>query len=276
MIKEEESIQILQKLGLSRMQARIWLTIFQLGEANVTEISKTARIDRSESFKVIKKLQELGLIDELIGFPKKFRVTPIQDGLSVLLLSKEKEYRMLRKKVMSFTQNTNHVEFSKDSIVQKRDIVLLENKKRVRLFLDDLVSKAKKSIDLSGDWQGFRGAIAHNSDTCLTRLQKKVHLRVVISRPDREIVVSEIFQFLKENPNVELRFFDKSETPVFLWIVDCAQIVMPTITQTNFEENEGNVSPLIFSNAHPLIQVGQMYFDSIWSTATPQNRILSA
>ena len=56
MSNESEGIQILLNLGLSYSQAKIWLTLVRLGEANITQITKNARVDRAEGSRTIQKL----------------------------------------------------------------------------------------------------------------------------------------------------------------------------------------------------------------------------
>ena len=268
MVKEEEYILILQKLGLSFTQAKIWLTIVHLKEANVTTIAKNAKIDRSECSQSIKKLHELGLVDELISFPKRFRITTAQDSLSMLLLSKEKEYKTLRRGVKSLVQNINCIKSPREETNQENQIMFLDNIKKINILQSKLIKEAKKSFDLSGDWQGFRGGINLETDA-LREIGKRVKFRVIINKPDNATAFSEIMQFLKKRPNAELKFADKSEPPIYLAIIDDTQVVIPTVTQRQFRINEGNVSPRVFTNADPFILLAQSYFEHIWSTALP-------
>jgi sugar-specific transcriptional regulator TrmB len=268
LVKEEEYILILQKLGLSFTQAKIWLTIVQLEEANVTAIAKNAKIDRSECSQSIKKLHELGLVDELISFPKRFRITTAQDSLSMLLLSKEKEYKTLRRGVRSLVQNINCIKSPREETNQENQITFLDNIKKINIIQSKLIKEAKKSFDLSGDWQGFRSGINIEADA-LREIGKRVKFRVVITKPDNETALSEIIQFLKKRPNAKLKFTDKSEPPIFLVIIDGTRVIIPTVTQRKFRINEGNVSPRVFTNADPFIQLSQSYFEHIWSIARP-------
>lgn len=45
---EEQGIQTLLDLGLSTAQAKIWLTLNRLGDANITEVARNVKIDRAE------------------------------------------------------------------------------------------------------------------------------------------------------------------------------------------------------------------------------------
>lgn len=76
-----EIFEGLQKLGLSEKEANVYLSLFQLSEAAVGEISKRTGIHRRSCYDTLNSLQEHGLVSySLIDGVKKYRAT----GLSAL------------------------------------------------------------------------------------------------------------------------------------------------------------------------------------------------
>ena len=81
--------QILQKLGLSPNEAKIYETLLSLDSANVSTIAVKSKIHRRNVYDCINKLIEKGLVSELsLDTEKQFKaVNPNR----LLALVKEKE-----------------------------------------------------------------------------------------------------------------------------------------------------------------------------------------
>ena len=55
-------IQVLMKLGLSFVQAKIYLVLVGLGEADVKTVSLVSSVSRQEVYRVMPQLLEAGLV----------------------------------------------------------------------------------------------------------------------------------------------------------------------------------------------------------------------
>jgi len=269
MARTEEYIQTLIALGLTGSQAITWLTLSQMGQANITTIAKTVKRDRADTSRAIKSLQKLGLVDKIVTCPPKFKAVSIKEGVSMLLECKAQEYKNFIKRAKIFAEETGSNGQNKPQ--QVPSLIVLSRKQRINKFLQKITAQAKKSIDLCGDWQGFWFMISDNVESLKKMREKRVQFRVVINKPDNEKALSEIEQFLEKNPNSTLRYVDSSEPPLIIWMVDDNEVVLLTVPPKDFKI-EGDYPCIICSNAIPLIQLGQNYFEQIWSTAKTINQ----
>ncbi|TRO51281.1 TrmB family transcriptional regulator, partial [Candidatus Bathyarchaeota archaeon] len=101
---DQETIKILQKLGLTFTQARIYLVLSDLGTSSVKIISKTSGIDRAEIYRKIPSLIKLGLIQKILGIPVKFKAISLKDGLNILLEQESFEHLELQKRTKKLTK----------------------------------------------------------------------------------------------------------------------------------------------------------------------------
>jgi sugar-specific transcriptional regulator TrmB len=92
----EEDIQTLTRLGLTILQAEIYLTLTKLEKATIKTLSTTTKIDRANVYRIVSKLQELRLVEKMITNPTVYKAVPIQDGAPMLLERQTQEYQEIR------------------------------------------------------------------------------------------------------------------------------------------------------------------------------------
>jgi sugar-specific transcriptional regulator TrmB len=91
-IIKSENVRILTDVGLTVLQAKIFLGILASGKADVGKISKITGIDRSNIYKTIKDLEELELIEKYVGKSAVYAPIPIQMAINILCERKKHDY----------------------------------------------------------------------------------------------------------------------------------------------------------------------------------------
>ncbi len=81
----ETNAEILSDFGLTLNQAKVYVTIAKLGIASISQVSKASKVRREDVYRMLPRLQELGLIEKILDRPAKIRATPAEDGLSILI-----------------------------------------------------------------------------------------------------------------------------------------------------------------------------------------------
>src|SRR4030042_703709 len=119
MATQEEDYETLIKLGLTKLQAEVYLTLTKLGTACIKTISDTAKIDRAHVYQVIAKLQEIGLVQKILSTPNLFKAISLQEGLQILLERKAKEFSEIEEKTQETIQKIKEVTVV--DILQKND-----------------------------------------------------------------------------------------------------------------------------------------------------------
>jgi len=100
---DEEIFNLLQKLGLTRIQTRVFLTLVRFHELTGTEIAKHSGVSRPEVYRALGKLQNLGLISMKLKSPRSFSLSvPPKEALEILLLKFEDKIKNLRFEVEKF------------------------------------------------------------------------------------------------------------------------------------------------------------------------------
>src|ERR1039458_8159881 len=87
-------IQMLMNLGLTLLQAKVYLTLAELGKAEVKRISNASNVARPDVYRVISTLEQIGLAEKIITVPTMYKATPIKEGYYILLQNRSEERRV--------------------------------------------------------------------------------------------------------------------------------------------------------------------------------------
>ncbi len=98
MSKSNDSLlENLQKLGLTMLQAKIYTVVLDAGKEKIQTISKIANVDRSNTYRTILHLQNIGLVEETLGSPNIYQAIPVKDAVSILIDLKQNEFEKMQK-----------------------------------------------------------------------------------------------------------------------------------------------------------------------------------
>jgi sugar-specific transcriptional regulator TrmB len=82
---EGDLVKRLTRFGLSVNQAKVYLSIVQSASASVNTISKTTHIYRQDIYKILPKLEEMGLITKTIERPLTIAAIPMEEALNYII-----------------------------------------------------------------------------------------------------------------------------------------------------------------------------------------------
>jgi Predicted transcriptional regulators len=94
----DEDTKLLTRLGLTELQAQVYLTLARMEKATLRDLSAAAKTDRANVYRVINRLQELNLIEKLLATPTVFRALPLAEGIKMLLEKKDQEHNEIKAK----------------------------------------------------------------------------------------------------------------------------------------------------------------------------------
>ncbi len=143
MMFDEKMLSTLQKLGLTHYSAKTYIVITTFGPINATKIAEEANIPRTKIYDVLTKLEEDGWINVEQGRPKLFTARDPRGIIDEL-------------RVNLFTQIdslSSELSMMYDQQIKKEmpKVWLIHGKNNITAKSLDMVSKAKKSIMMTGD-----------------------------------------------------------------------------------------------------------------------------
>lgn len=89
-VMQKELTMKLSEFGFTTNQAKVYLSVIQSGKTDVGQISKNTLLHRQDIYKLLPKLEKMGLITRTISKPVMVEALPVEKALGRLII-KEKE-----------------------------------------------------------------------------------------------------------------------------------------------------------------------------------------
>jgi len=253
MSQEDDSFQTFVNLGLTYLQAKVYVTLLRLGDvgAEVRKIASASSIARQDVYRILPTLQKRGLVEKIVAIPTIYRPIPLEDGISKLMKKRTEEYQDVQKKAKSLLENfvTPEVEHKDDAsqfiITSERSLFL----KRAR----EDIAKTESSIDIVYANERLRTIIFHTFDEFKKASARGIKIRAITNKTDEE-PLDENIQNLSSKAVFDLRFIERN-IPVGLVIFDNNEVNIRTMN---------SIVPSLWTNNRNVVRLSKFYFDSLW------------
>ncbi len=146
----EDRLRKMQNLGLTEYQARIYLTLLDLGEAIASQLPSLSRVPRTRIYSTMNQLHEKGLVEIIPEKPTKYVPVPIE-----AYIEKVAERKRLEASELEMNVDDYSLEFAITPTVEVQKAGRFEaiyGRRNVRERLSKMYDGAKKEILLVGTW----------------------------------------------------------------------------------------------------------------------------
>ena len=259
---QSSKLQVLMDLGLTLIQARVYLALAEAGRLKISAIAKISKVARPDIYRTLLKLQELGLVEKIIQTPLEYRAIPMDKGLSLLLETKTEQYEKLRSETRILLYTAEMQKPDKKKQITGSQFVLIPQGRTVIERIGSAIEKAQLSIDLVLSWKRFsHGMVSAFAESMELAWAKNLKIRFIIESPAKSKTAEQMIQFCKEKPSCQIRFIPNHPRTV-LGIYDKKEIFIIAFSKTDLPG-----SPALWSNNFSLIALAEDYFEKLWFTA---------
>lgn len=261
---QDEDVQALTSIGLTVLQAKVYLALVTLGQATIKTISKTAEVARQDIYRITSELQEYGLVEKIIATPNEFKVIPLKEGMSILLQRIHEERAEADRKVMQLVERYKDNN-EKANLIEKEPQFVLVPEKDVSLSIKRAIENAQTSVDTITTLIRFRTGIFDFDEIVTEALKRGVKFRFIIDKPEDQKSLPEISKALIKNPLLKIRYGHHPPLAV-VGIFDRQEVIISISTIMGLDE-----TPVLLSNNPCLLLMAQNYFEMTWITAAEPN-----
>ena len=256
-----DEIGILESLGLSQIQAKVYLALARLGRAKAGEIYKNAHVARQDVYRILEKLQEIGLVHKIVCSPIEYAPTPFKDGITMLVERKRAEFEETEKRAEKVKENVFPNDISENDPLSESVIATLEkevlNSKTRKMF-----ETATQSIDYVSCWKAFVSGSIETFKETKRALRRGAKGRTVTDLPKNSLPISKLVQKLIQDHSLEVRTVD-SIPFVALGIIDKKEIVFTPLPQRTTQ------TVTYWSRNRGFVELANNYFETMWNKADP-------
>jgi sugar-specific transcriptional regulator TrmB len=256
MTQTEEPIQTFMNLGLTQLEAKVYLTLvtFGNGGADVKKIAKESNIARQDVYRIFPSLQQLGLVTKIIATPTIYQPISLKDGLSKLLKQKTEEHNILKKKIKKIFIESALNNVKTCSSDEAPQFAIISEKKLFLKTFEKKFSKAQRNINIICSSDGMK-AIAFSSVKDFQRcIDRNIRVRLITTKMENNQILKKL-QPLIRNHAFELKFISNA-SPVGLAIFDNREVSVRISHE---------MVPSLWTNNPNVIKLAEAYFEGMWS-----------
>jgi len=248
-------IQNLMDLGLTLMQAKLYLVLAKLGKAEVTRIAEASNVARSEVYRVMPALEKLGLVEKILDKTTLYKATPIKEGSSILLQNKRREYSELEKVTSSLLSNF-HENDLQDLQEENQQFKVTSEWTLLRKMHKKMILSAQTSIDMTIPEKFFQRMLFDHRRSINRAKKKGVKIRAITQKVGK--IASPIEkQALEKNLFTEIKYLSY-DAPFGMHIFDKKEVTL------SISEKDG--VPTLWSNDSNVLKLAEAYFESLWNS----------
>ncbi len=256
-IIQDNQVETLRHLGLSNLQARTYLVLVQMEEADIKTIALSAKVARQDMYRIISSLEKLGLVKKVIAQKNMYVAAPINQGLSNLLNEQKRAFVETHKQVERMLSNFCQRKYFNSSSEDPKFTITSE-RTLLESMLEDLSDNAKETIDVilpsirPLDLKSFLKNFSYINKA----LKRSIKVRVIIISPKKRIDTHEKERFSKEL--IEIRYLPENSILFGMHIFDGKQVTLAVSEKP---------LPGLWTNCSHVVQLASVYFENLWLQA---------
>ncbi|MCW4006314.1 MAG: hypothetical protein NWF04_06955 [Candidatus Bathyarchaeota archaeon] len=257
MVIEDREIKVLTDLGLTVSQAKIYLAFSRLGSSKALAVSKVAKLDRAETYRVISQLEQKGFLQKILAYPVEYRAVPLKDLLSALLNGEKRRLCDLEKEAKRLI----HSELSEDVLARTEEsdcLVLIPNLKIATPQIVRSINSARKSIRIIS----ATSYLPVQTIPYVEALKRGVKVVMILEKPPNGDALPDYIQELKKYSHYELYLLP--HLPEVLLAVNDDRKTWVQLSGSDFSD-----SAWVMSTNPRILALANAYFEKVLRESTP-------
>lgn len=265
----KSEIEVLTKLGLSVLQAKVFLALTHLGSAEAKTISKLSKVARSDIYRTLASLQERGMVEKIIAKPLKFKAINMEKALILLLESVTEKHKKIELSTKQLLHRYKEKQLDVQPEKESHQYILIPGKRLVIDRIRAAIERVRISCDVRLSLKRFAAGIDDVfAESFKKATDKNVKFRFIIEAPEGA-VAENIRQFCIEQSNCQFRFIPNPPEAVF-GIYDKKEAFIVANPTAGLTE-----APALWTDNSSMISIIQNQFEHLWLKAKTYDEIVS-
>jgi sugar-specific transcriptional regulator TrmB len=259
-MEKVEVLNVLQSLGLSDYESKVYFGLVLLGPAKASEISKQAEVPRSKIYEVLESLIEKQLVEVSKEKPKLFKAIGPEIAIKAMIANKEEELKILKERAKDLMKEL-HALPKEEKLAE--GIWEQESSKSIEVLnkLAEMIKRARKYvIDITRDFSTSQAL----KDAIKDCLRRNVKVRMICLGINEDNYYRAKWYIDQKIP---IRVFEAKVHPRIL-VVDGKEVAMrldknPLAKRFEFKS--------IWSSDPSFVSMMDNYLKNLWKMAKPIN-----
>ncbi len=247
-------------LGLSGRQARVYLALLRFGVGDVRTIAALSLVHRQEVYRLLERLQTIGLVQRNVSSPATFKATPIDVAVKVLLERKSSQLSLLNQQAKQLTKilSENNFPFCSMPVAVKPYLGTVVEADRGKKYRQALL-EAERSIDIVTTWLRFKQLSTHFEAQLQNALKRDVAVCIVSEKPRNQRFPKWVNTALSSRPNFKVK--TQPDLPLAaVTLFDCTEAVVAFDCSLHLFKG-----PDLWTRNKSVVALCQAYFKAVYT-----------
>ncbi len=249
----EKSVQTLMRLGLSRNQAKVYLSLVNCDYASASQIRDYSKIGREEVYRKLVELREIGLVEFCLEKKSLYKAIPIELATKIMLKDKSDELSETFLQVQELITNSGKKRI-KERRKEEPFITLIPKEQAHIDRVKNELEKLEASLDALLSFNKARGWIGVHERLFRKALDRNIRIRWIVENGNKiELPNSLVDKSFKIRTISDL-------PPACFGIYDQRVLLIDTSSTSGFLK-----TPALLTNNPGLIALAQTQFEKEWN-----------
>ncbi len=261
----DDLLEIMRDFGLTLNQAKVYMATVRLGLASIGTISKISRVRREDVYRMLPKLERMGLTERILGKPIKIRALPLNNALALLVKhEQEKANKKMSELMVKKEEFLKHFKTYNKRIMREDEdtrFSLISGKAAFLAKTASLLKRAQSEIDIASSRTKLIQFIPTYAEPIRRALKRHVKIRIVTELPEEEDRLPRIIEE-RISPSASVKLKYAETLPSNFMVFDKEEMMIATSIDATLTENTS-----LWTNSRSLIAPFQRDFEDIWHTS---------
>ena len=261
---QDEDIDALTSLGLTMLQATVYLTLVESGNSTIKDIAKTAGVARQDLYRITSELQKRGLVEQIITKPITYKAIPLKNGVNVLLDELQRKRIEAQTEATELIKRYKNKEDTTKNETEENQCLLVTGKNAVITKEKNMFDNAQKNIKIITSNKRFTQRLYFFADEPKNTTAEKLKMRVIMDKDEPENyqdLIDEVLKSYKGKISFEAKYIPKPP-PTVMAVIDKKEVIIVASPNKALTE-----SPALWSNNPSLVEIAHGYFEMMWQKA---------
>ena len=265
----EDLIKRLMVFGLSKNEAKIYLALLQLKQASASAIAKLSNVPRQETYRVLPRLEKLGIVEVIVSKPTKFLAISPEEALSELISYQQEilanKISELRREKSALESELKKLEGKSAGLTLSEPVhyILISGQHLVNEKIEEMLQKAKKEVLWMAPKLEIKVAVIYGRNDMLRRCARRnVKVRIIT-----EVDEKNVDDLIKLDKFCEI--MHASNVTSTITIVDDKELIIGSAVHFSETLNNEELRHKLWTNDLSHINIMRDFFEKVWSSSTP-------
>ncbi len=248
----------LSKFGLTANQSKVFLFLEKYGSSTATQVSKTLKVPRTETYHLLTNLQNKGIVSATFQHPIKFSALSLDKAIGVLINTEKERVKTLENQEKDLVDLWNAIpNFKIDQNASKEGkFQMLQGTNQLTGKINEMITNTKNELLILGSEKDFMKFYHAGFLELIT--DSKIEAKLITSSTKKTTYIfdKKLANSVKKMPNKikeDLCFIIKDDSELLLFM-------------KNVSESTQNVVAM-WTDSTSMIYTMKLLFSYIWSNS---------